>query len=424
MAYCRLIPGTCTVTTSVVPLYGGDVFVAGVQAGMQYPIQNFVALFPNSGFVVPPYCQVPQQPGQFPWAGGGQTQPPAASSPPPPPPPASGPPTETPVKPITGEPEQPPAIGCGPAMARPAIDPGDYEGRYGHSHEDGLKMPAVGQFVAIGLYAGESSGQGDTVVDAERPLYTQKPLIEYDNQGRIKTYHLGTGPGYYMFGPVELQPWQFYGDNTNHSPRPGAVLPKYISKTGLAVLSFQRNNTGHGDSPDGWLGLGVPHPTGYYPADGWVDYLSGSAGSRQLNIRPTDYDGVLTSGKNVKIWGNLELTGLLTAGATIDAEESISTPTTDLGTFSAIDIGSEGGYFEYVVVGWNNTDGESMAAEGCLYVERGALGGTLRSTLSHPGAVTVSVAASNVTITVQNTRTASDNTCWTLHYRKLLRSTC
>lgn len=435
MAYCRIIPGACIVSCSLVPLYGGDVFVAGAQAGMQYPVRNFVTLFPNSGFTVPGYCPPPLPPGQWtPPVAPPTASPPAQSvPPPPPPPPASGPPRETapPKPPITGEPK-PPKDGCGPAMAVPSISAdtgGDFNSRYGHSHEDGLRMPAVGQFVAFGQYASATPVQGDTIVDSERPLYTQQPIFDYDEQGKIKTFKPGTGPGYYMFGPMELQPAQFYGDNTNHSPRPGITLPKSISKAGLAVLSFVRNNTGHGDSPAGFIGLGVPHPTGTYPADGFIAELSGSAGARNLLLQATNYSGALDSAcsKKVVIQNALEVGCDLTVNGNIieaGTTEEISTAGAGLGSFSAIRCSSESAMFEYEVIGWNDVDRETIAAHGRIVTEAGALLDTLQKAHTHVGAVTVSVAADHITISVTNTRTASDTTCWTLKYRLTLRGAC
>lgn len=432
MAYCRIIPGACIVTCSAVPLYGGDQFVAGAQAGMQYPVRGFVALFPNSGFTVPGYCPPPQPPGQWTPPVAPPTASPPAQSAPPPPPPASGPPRETapPKPPITGEP-RPPKDGCGPAMAVPSISAdtgGDFNSRYGHSHEDGLRMPAVGQFVAFGQYASATPGQGDTIVDAERPLYTQQPIIDYDEQGKIETFKPGTGSGYYMFGPMELQPAQFYGDNTNHSPRPGVTLPKSISKASLAVLSFVRNNTGHGDSPSGFIGWGVPHPTGLYVADGWIGHLGGAAGARNLIFYATDYSGALDSSCSKKmIIGNaLEVTCGLTVNGDLTVvgsapdgmtEDTLSSVGAGLSSFTAITLPAESAFLRYEVLGWNATDGETIAAEGMLSCEAGELLVTHRNTLSHAGGVAVAVSGGFATVSVTNVRTASDNTCWTLRYK-------
>ena len=313
-------------------------------------------------------------------------------------------------------------------MAMPVLGQdtgGDYGSRYGHTFEEGLLMPAIGHFAAMGRYTAAATAQGDTLIQQERPLYTQAPLIEYDEQSRIKTFHPATGAGYMMFGPMELQPYLFYGDNTNHSPRPGAVLPKSISKTGLAVLSFMRNNTGHGDSPSGFFGWGVAHPTGLYPADGWIAHLGGNAGARNLILAATDYSGALdsTCSKRVEIQNglyvgcDLEVAGEITDGLT----EDITTVGAGPGSFTAVDMGTLGGMFSYEVVGWNNTDGETISGEGVITVEGGALLAVNHSTESHAGCVSAGVAGGLVTVTVLNGRTASDSTNWTLKYRTLIR---
>lgn len=317
-------------------------------------------------------------------------------------------------------------------MALPSVGAdtgGDFNSRYGHSHEDGLRMPAVGQFVAFGQYASATPRQGDTIVDAERPLYTQKPVIEYDEQGRIKTFKPGTGPGYFMFGPMELQPAQFFGDNTNHSPRPGITLPRSISKAGLAVLSFVRNNTGHGDSPAGFIGLGVPHPTGSYVADGFVFELSGSAGARNLLLQATDYSGALDSScaKKVVIQNALEVGCDLTVNGTVNelgTTEEITTYGAGSGSFPSVTCGDDAAIFEYEVIGWNDTDKEAIGAHGRIVTEQGGLLATLQEENTHAGSVSVSVSGGAVTIAVTNTRSANDNTCWTLKYRLTTRGAC
>lgn len=296
-------------------------------------------------------------------------------------------------------------------------DGGSYQSRYGHEYEDGLLMPAVGHFVAMGLYGDWRTRQGNTLVEQENPVYTQKPLLEYDQAGRLKTFHPATGPGYMMFGPAELAPHLFYGDNLAHSPRPGAALPKRISLNGLAVLSFQRNNTAHGDSPDGFIGLGVAHPTGSYVADGWVNYLSGAYTVRQLNIRPTDVAGALTSGNKVKIWGDLEITGTPT-GFSEWTEEVISTVGAGSGSFTNIALdAAKGQMLVTELIAYNATDVESFAAEGVYQIANQALVRTMRETVSDFGSYGISVGGGNASITVTNTGLASDNTCWKLRYR-------
>ncbi|GIK51408.1 MAG: hypothetical protein BroJett014_03810 [Planctomycetota bacterium] len=99
-AYCRVIPGTCTVTCDAAPTYGGDVWIPGVLAGHSYPLATLYQWF---GYTSPPYgCQQQSPPPPyFPPA-------PPPPAPPPTPPSAAGPPVEIPPPPPPPSPYGPP----------------------------------------------------------------------------------------------------------------------------------------------------------------------------------------------------------------------------------------------------------------------------------------------------------------------------
>lgn len=361
--------------------------------------------------------------------------PPPAQTPPPPPPPASGPPVEIPppaAGKITGD-DRETAPPCKPGSSMATLDAAHMEYHYGFNQEEHTDWPGIGKFLSVNKYASLSTVPGEDLIKQTRPTFTNYAYKEKDADGNLRVLHPATGPGEVWLSPPELEDYNLGGDLSAYTGKlPGGNLPRSISRVGLNIASFRRLNPDTGveeDAAKGYIGLGVYHPTGTYVADGFIAELTGAAGARNLLLQATNYSGALDSScsKKVVIQNALEVGCDLTVnGSIIEAgtTEEISTSTSDLGSFSAISCGSESAMFEYEVIGWNDVDGETIAAHGRIVTEAGALLDTLQKEHTHVGAVTVTVAAGSITVSVTNTRTATDTTCWTLKYRLTLRGAC
>lgn len=375
---------------------------------------------------------------------------PVPSPPPPPappaPPPASGQPTETPPpKPTTGPgADIPPPTSCG-STAMATVE--DMQGRYGFSMQEHLKVPHVGRLVPLNLHAATQGTQGDDLVARTQPTFTKYPRIEYDDEGRLSVYHPGTGPGYVVFAPAELQDFHFWGSGV----APGSRWPTNISSSTLLLLSGTRQDASSGSVANQRLAFGLPHRTSQYPINGYVLEHDGTSGAPALYLRETDSNGALTTCTgtfflrtkldvlcNANFQGDVDIDGSLTVGGspvgsewtsvtanTIDATPATAVLLDDFSTIGAYTIIAEVVAYDQTNTlsihqtfrhGFTQPDGNTLTSVGTMDEDLMDESGSTTTGVSF-----TSDGIDTVTASFQGIET---NTCWLLRYRIIFKGVC
>lgn len=287
------------------------------------------------------YIPYPGTP-QFPWL----PQPPQTTQPPTPvpapPPPASGQPTEVPVKPITGDPDDdsPPSEGCGqPAAYSSAVlkdKLGGIDGDYG------FKSPVVANMFSLPVHT--QLGWEETPDPNKYVLYETQPRLVKDEQGRLRVLRSGTGGGSVVFAPPQLHDHHAYGDGVLYNSR----WPRKLSRAAFLIMSGAPNDGGTDDYADNILAFGLAHPTSALPKLGWYAELESSVGATyagNLNLFATDDEAAVIADPanypTLDVQADVRCRGKLTVDGIIDPTglvltEQASTPWTAVAGSGAI----------------------------------------------------------------------------------------
>lgn len=281
-AYVNVSPDGCTVLTSALPTTGSSFWCPQVNPGVGYAVANWNKLYPAYPLPCHPHCPGCSQssvPAPAP-PSGSPTAP--APAPPPPPPSAGVPPTETPPappqKPVTGPKEADP---CAPAMSQRVGDD------FGFDTQEHLTMPRVGEFHFVrhgntrGLTAEPPTTSGASYVKAPDVRATHKG-------GAITVADLGTGDGYTVFHPSDVNEFGLRGDSVH----PEGAWPAAISRVALLLLNAERNANTTGDDAKTYLAFGLPSARPELrgkPRSGV--YFDFDPATGVLNIQHTDADG-------------------------------------------------------------------------------------------------------------------------------------
>lgn len=275
MAYCRLIPGTCTVSCSVKREGGTDVFVpnAPVMAGMN--VNQFAAFYP--GYIsVPPHCKTPTPGG--PGGPGGKYE----------------------------DPDDPVPPSCDPAVPVPILPPGDdyppgvvpsgLSGGTGHPGQQGTlahwNQPIVGKLTWLPVVAS---------MGAERPNYSREPAHIYDAHGRMVVARWGTGQGLLFLHAPELGPQHLYGYKGNSGTNDAAIFPDVVSETGLVVFTALAESE-VGNHATGIIGFGKRVPGTNKPGLGW--YMTLDPSTLSAKMAHTDANGDDIAESVIRIYNN------------------------------------------------------------------------------------------------------------------------
>lgn len=272
MPYCRLIPGSCTVSCSVLREGGTDVFVpnAPVIAGMN--VNQFAAFYP--GYIsIPPHCKTPTPGGGIP-GGGGKYE----------------------------DPDEPVPPSCDPAVPVPILLPGDdypvvtgnLPGGTGKPGQQGTlahwNQPIVGKLTWLPVVAS---------MDAERPDFTREPAHLYDEHGRMVVARWGTGPGLLFLHAPELGPQHLYGHLGHSGTNDKALFPTPVSETGLIVFTGERDGV---NDATGIIGFGKRVPGTNKPGLGW--YMTLDPTNTSLKMVHTAADGSDIEESQIRIYDN------------------------------------------------------------------------------------------------------------------------
>lgn len=262
MAYCYLIPGTCTVKCAATPEIGGAVLVPSAPSIAGMNVEQFNAFWP--GYIsVPPHCRT----------GGGSGG-------------GTGPITPGPDDP----PETPPS--CGPTVPVPILPPGDdYDvppsiaggggGGTGHPGQRGTlahwNEPVVGKkFWAPTV---------DAMTD-QHGKWNRPPAHRFDDKGALAVPRWATGDGLMVIMSPELAMEDVYGNKGASGANQERQYPPVISETGILFFNAE-GEVGDAISIAAW-GKRVPGTN--KPGSGLYAKLDPSTG--HFKLQHTDPTGV------------------------------------------------------------------------------------------------------------------------------------
>lgn len=272
-AYVTFDPVTCQVHRTRKPQTGASQYYPSVAVGWSMQVEAFNRSHPGINIPVPNHCKVNPPSGQtgkgIPTQGGG-----------------SVPPEEPPPE----DQSPPPEDKCAPPAP---ID--DYTTDADFDIGDHWEQPVVGKFRAIPIV---------TSMDDDGPVMTSEAQIRRNENGEVRVYKKGSGPGWLANLPPELEEHHVYGDKGASGTNDLAAIPTRVSESGLLLLSYT-DADGFDDTVQQILAWGkvVARSDGSLrPASGWYAKLDNANGD--LCWQATDANGDDTNTPDFKVNGS------------------------------------------------------------------------------------------------------------------------